>query len=153
MVNWFLLAQPSPIPEEILTSNPDRYLTSILESWGGDGAIESDVVQEYARCFRNPRVIRAICAEYRAGDSIDLDLDRAGREAGRRLRCPVLVVWAPDGLVPLFRDPLAIWRAWAPDVEGGEMSSTGPFIMEESPDETTSRIERFLRGVTWRMPT
>jgi haloacetate dehalogenase len=150
MVNWFLLAQPAPLPEELIRADPDRYLTHILGSWGGAESIEREVLDEYARCFRNPRVIDAICAEYRAGDSIDLEHDRADRDAGRRISCPVLISWVPGGLVPLFGEPLSIWRRWADDVQGGEMSTRGHFMMEEAPRETAARIQTFLAA---RVPT
>ena len=52
----------------------------------------------------------------------DVDIaDRADREAGRRIRCPVLVTWASGGLVPHFGDPLSIWATWAEDVRGEAM--------------------------------
>ena len=144
MANWFFLAQASPVPEDIIGSRSDRYLRHILESWGGTEVIESETFEEYARCFRDPRVIRAICAEYRAGDSVDLEHDRVDRDTGRRIRCPVLVTWAPNGLVPLFGDPLSIWRKWANDVQGEAMNCRGHFMMEESPQETAERIHTFL---------
>jgi haloacetate dehalogenase len=144
MVNWFFLAQPPTLPEEMIQSNPERYLKYILNSWGGSDAIEPEVFDEYARCFRNPDVIRAICAEYRAGDSLDIEHDRDDRRERRRIACPVLVIWAPHGLVPLFGDPLAIWRAWADAVQGGALDTRGHFIMEEAPRDVTARIEHFL---------
>ena len=144
MMNWFLLAQPPSLPEQFLGSNPDRYLRYILDSWGGSDVIEEPVVEEYARCFRNRDVIHAICAEYRSGDSIDMDHDRDDRKAGRRICCPVLVLWAPHGLVPLFGDPVSIWQQWADDVQGEAMTTSGHFLMEESPRETAALIEQFL---------
>jgi hypothetical protein len=56
----------------------------------------------------------------------------------------VLLAWAPGGLVPLFGDPISIWRQWADDVRGEAMPTGGHFVLEESPEQTTRLIERLL---------
>jgi haloacetate dehalogenase len=143
MTNWFWLASPSPIPERLIGADPELYLKYIVEAWNGSTAIDSDAYAEYLRCFRNPRVLHAICEEYRAGDAIDAELDRADRIARSRITCPVLVLWEQDGFVTQFGDPLAIWRTWADDVTG-EAVTGGHFLMEESPEHICDRLERFL---------
>jgi haloacetate dehalogenase len=146
IVNWFWLAQPPPVPEMLIGANPDVYLSYIINAWGGSGMIEDDARGEYARCFRNPRVIRAICEEYRAGDT-DIENDRVDAAAGRRIVCPVLVLWARDGLASQFGDPLAIWGQWAGNVTGQPLGG-GHFMMEESPEVLAGHLLRFFRHVS-----
>jgi haloacetate dehalogenase len=145
MSHWFWMAQGSDVPERLIGLDPELYLRSILEQWGAGNAIEEDAVQDYLRCMRKPEVLRAISAEYR-GDELDLEHDAADRQAGRRIQCPLLAVWAGGGLVERFGDPLAIWRRWADQV-GGRALRAGHFLMEESPGELVDQLIPFLAGI------
>ena len=42
---------------------------------------------------------------------IDLEHDRASRDAGQRVGCELLVLWGERGIVHKLFDPLALWRA------------------------------------------
>jgi haloacetate dehalogenase len=141
--HWFFLAQPPPFPERLIGGDPEFFLDHTLGSWlGRPDGIEAAARDEYRRCFRQPGVIRASCEDYRAGLSVDLEHDRADRAAGRRIACPLLVLWsATDDWKAL--DPLAVWRGWAERVDGGRIDS-GHFLMEEAPDATTAALLRFF---------
>jgi haloacetate dehalogenase len=142
MGHWFWLAQSSTIPEALIGRDPDLYVRHIIEQWNGSQVIEREAVDEYIRCMRKLEVRRTMGAEYRA-DQLDLAHDRADRIAGRRIVCPLLVVWAQGGLVEQFGDPVAIWRKWADDVDGRALTA-GHFLMEESPQELTALLVPFL---------
>jgi haloacetate dehalogenase len=140
--HWFFLAQPAPLPETLIGHAPDFYLQHTLRSWVGDPeAIAPEAMAEYVRCFRQPTKIRAACEDYRAGLSVDLADDRADREAGKRLRCPVLSIW---GTQSVSADLMDIWRRWADDVQGLALSC-GRFVMEEAPEETARALARFFQ--------
>jgi haloacetate dehalogenase len=143
MAHWFWLAQSSTAPETLVGLDPELYLRHIIEQWGGADVIEAAAVEEYLRCMRKPDVLRAMGAEYRA-DRLDLEHDRADRQAGRRIECPLLAVWARGGLTEQFGDPLAIWRNWAGQVGGGALAG-GHFMMEESPEDLAAVLMPFLR--------
>jgi haloacetate dehalogenase len=143
MTNWFWLAQPRPLPEELLKASPRRYLRHIIDAWGGARAIEPDVFEEYVRVFANPKVIGSICQEYRASDTIDLAHDRTDRQNGCRILCPVLALWEARGFVEGFGDPLSIWRNWGDRVSGRALDA-GHFLMEERPNETSELLLAFL---------
>jgi haloacetate dehalogenase len=142
MAHWFWLGQASTVPRALIGCDPDLYVRHIIDQWGGSRVIEHEVMAEYVRCMRRPNVLEAIAAEYRA-DELDLEHDRADRAAARRIRCPVLAVWARHGLTELFGDPLAIWKRWADDVRGGSLDG-GHFMMEESPDELIAWLRPLL---------
>jgi haloacetate dehalogenase len=115
-----------------------------LSSWAATpGAISPQATERYVRAF-TPEAISRICADYRAAFHVDRPMDAEDRQAGRRIRCPVLVHWgAEEGSVS--QGPLAIWRAWAEVVEGGPLPS-GHFIPEEAPEELVASLRRFLAG-------
>jgi haloacetate dehalogenase len=140
MANWFWLAQPPPIPENTISADPRAYVTYILEAWGGRAAIEPAVVDEYVRAYSNPASIHAICEEFRAGDTADIQNDRRDRDEGRRVICPMQLLWVQDGFASQFGDPIAIWRQWADDVRGRPVPG-GHFMMEESPDIVAGALE------------
>jgi haloacetate dehalogenase len=144
MANWFLLAMPSPVPEDLIARNANDYLEYIVDAWGGSDVIAPEAFAEYARCFRNPRTLRGICEEYRAGDTVDIEYDRADRVAARRITCPLLALWQKDGLMEQFGDPLTIWRVWADTVTGDAIPG-GHFMMEESPERIAGALRQFLK--------
>jgi haloacetate dehalogenase len=136
--HWFFLAQPAPLPETLIGGAPDFYLRHTLQSWEGKPqAITPQAMAEYLRCFRNPAMIRATCEDYRAGLSVDLAYDRADREAGKRIRCPVLVLWSAQRAQSY--NPVEIWQRWADDVRGVPLDG-GHFVMEEALEETAQAL-------------
>jgi pimeloyl-ACP methyl ester carboxylesterase len=76
--------------------------------------------------------------------TIDRRHDDADREAGRRIECPLLFLWAArDDLEYLYGDPLAIWRDWATDVRG-QAVDCGHHIAEEAPAELAALLAEFF---------
>jgi haloacetate dehalogenase len=91
--------------------------------------------------------VHAICEEYRAAATLDRAHDEADRAAGRRIGCPLLVLWSgPGPLGSWYRDvggPLGIWRRWASDVRGSAVEA-GHFFPEEAPTLTAAALEELL---------
>lgn len=138
---WFLLAQPPPFSERLIGGSAEYFLRHVLESWSATpGAIPPE---PYLRTF-TPPVIAAMCADYRAAFHIDRPMDADDRAAGRRIACPVLVHWGADDL-GLSDRPLAVWRGWADDVDGGPLPG-GHFIPEEAPAALVASLRGFLAG-------
>ena len=99
---------------------------------------------EYQASLRDPRVIHAICEDYRAAATIDLAHDHADRAAGRRVECPTLVLWATeDDMEDLYGDPLEIWRPWTNELRGAPIQS-GHHMAEEAPDGLAAELLAFL---------
>jgi haloacetate dehalogenase len=141
---WFFLAQPPPFAERVISASADYVLRSILESWPADpDAISEEAVEEYLRGF-TPETIPGICADYRASFHLDRQMDAEDRDAGRRIRCPMLVHWGSEE--GAMSDSLAVWRRWADSVEGGPLPS-GHFIPEEAPDQLLVSLRTFLGGL------
>lgn len=84
---------------------------------------------------------------YRAGLGIDRAHEEADRAAGRRVTCPLLVLWSSrDNLEDLHGDPLAVWREWSIDLRGGGPIDPGHHMAEEAPDELAAALLAFLRA-------
>lgn len=140
------LAQPAPFPETLIGNDPDYFLEYSLQSWRGTpGVFTPEALAAYRQAFRNPEVIHSSCEDYRAGIGCDCTLDAADREAGRKIKSPLLTLWGAKGRPNRGSAILHIWKAWADDVRG-EPIDCGHFIPEEAPDELTERLLGFLAG-------
>jgi haloacetate dehalogenase len=137
--HWPFLAQKGDLPERLIAGAPDFFLEYLVTRWAGDASsIDPAAMAEYLRCFRKQSVIRATCADYRAGATVDVEDDEADRKAGRPIACPLLVLWGKGQ-----PDMLPVWRRWAGDVRG-EPLSCGHFLAEEAPEEALKRLLPFL---------
>ncbi|MDF2096440.1 alpha/beta fold hydrolase [Aquibaculum arenosum] len=143
--HWPFLAVPAPVPERLIGSDPDFYLRHLLERWAADvTALDPAALEDCLTHFRDPAVIAATCEDYRAGATLDREHDRQDREAGRRITCPMLVLWGRDYLGHGGESPLAVWRRWAEHVEGKGFAGCGHFLPEEAPDRTADALRRFF---------
>jgi haloacetate dehalogenase len=145
---WSLLAQPEPLPERLISAAPDAVIDAALTGWGSpSSAFSPEVRAAYVEALRDPARVHAICEEYRAAATLDHEHDSADRQAGRRIACPVLVLWSGRGaLHTWYADvggPLAVWRAWANEVHGGPLDA-GHFFPEEIPKRTAQELSGFF---------
>ena len=148
--HWHLMRQPAPLPETLIGNSAQVYLDFLLERWcATDGAITAPAYAEYLRCFSNPETIRATCLDYRG---VELDLRHDEVDRGRKLDCPMLVLWGgnmakrPGWQTGASLDMLTVWRERAHDVRGRALDC-GHFLAEERPDETAAEILAFLATV------
>ena len=140
--HWFFNIQPAPFPETLIGNNAEYYLRSrFVRPTGGTGAVTDEAFAEYLRCFKDPATIHATCEDYRAGASIDLEHSNA--DGGKKVTCPLLVLWGERGTVGRLYDPMKIWRAHATNVTGKALPA-GHFLPEEVPNETLAELMRFL---------
>jgi len=135
--HWFFLAQPAPLPEQLIGANPDNYYFR-----SGREKFDPQALEDYLRCCHNPDTIHAMCEDYRAGATIDYALDEADR-GRRRIACPLLALWAKHGQLEAWYDVLAIWREWANDVRGHAIDC-GHYLAEEAPQETADALAEFF---------
>ncbi|MHC3393674.1 alpha/beta fold hydrolase [Streptomyces lavendulocolor] len=135
--HWFFFAQPD-IPERVINADPDRWYLGDPSTMGRENH------DEWRAATRNPDVVRAMLEDYRAGLTVDARHEEADRAAGRRVRCPALILWSlRDDLEELYGDPVAIWRDWADDVRGHGIDS-GHHIAEEAPEALAADLAAFF---------
>jgi haloacetate dehalogenase len=137
---WFLLAEPAPFPEQLITAAPEQFLRLIFDSWTSDArAVDDDAFAVYLDAF--PLSAEAICADYRASFWLDREHDEDDRQAGRRIECPTLVITGAEETQ--LADAAEVWRGWGADVRAATAPG-GHFIPEEAPDVLAGTLSRFL---------
>jgi len=123
---------------------PRLWLHSFFSRLTSDASIIAVAdFQEYLRSFGTAEGVHATCEDYRAGATIDLECDRADVAAGRKIRCPNLILWGTRGIVGKLFRPL---EDWADLIERpiGEAIDCGHFIPEERPQETVRLLSSFF---------
>jgi len=132
--HWFNYLRASPGPENELLAQ-QRNAPS--------GPAPSAAQQEYRRRNGTPEGVHAMCEDYRAGASVDLQHDAA--DLAKKIRCPLNVLWADGGAMDKIYDVLAIWRERARNVVGKGMPG-GHNMQEGAPAEVLAELQLFLRA-------
>jgi haloacetate dehalogenase len=138
--HWFNYLRPAPGPEDELlkqnTAPPRRPITDVAQL-------------EYRRLNSDPAMLHAMCEDYRASASVDLKIDDADLKAGKRIQCPLRVLWAANGAMGRLYDVLGIWKNEGVD-EGAKITGQGlpgnHSLQESAPKETLAELQAFLRG-------
>lgn len=135
--HWFFFAQAEK-PERSILADPDAW-------YGGSPATMGvEAYADFHSAIHDPATVHGMIEDYRAGLGLDRKHDEADRAAGRKLDCPLLVLWsALDDLEDLHGDILGIWRAWAADVRGRSLNC-GHHMAEEAPDELAAELGWFF---------
>lgn len=142
--HWFFLAQPASLPERMLAADPDAYIDAALAKMaGGLDRIEPLALEAYRTAFRNPDVRHAMCEDYRAAASEDLEHDASDFAAQRKLACPTLVLWSEQEQKARTTSPIETWSRWATNVTG-EALPGGHLLPEDAPNEVLRALRGFL---------
>jgi haloacetate dehalogenase len=142
---WFFLIQPFPVPEHMIGRDAKFYLQEVF---GGlnktPGAIAPDVMNEYERAFSNPDAIHSTCEDFRAAADIDLELDKADDESGKKIQCPLHVLWGGKNAIGALWDVPATWREKCAASVTGRALDCGHFLQEERPQDLLTELQQFL---------
>jgi len=133
--HWFNYLRAAPGPEDELKKMNDAFAARA----------SNDVMREYLRNNTNPLTIHAMCEDYRASASIDLELDAADMKSGKKIQCPLLTLWAGKGAMGKLYDVLAIWKEEGVNVAGKPMPGNHS-LQESAPKETLAEIQQFLHA-------
>ena len=131
--HWFNNVRPAPGPENDLLRQYEAQKARVT----------NEVQLEYLRTSSLPENIHAMCEDYRAGASIDLEHDEA--DLSKKIACPLLTLWGLKGPMGRIFDVLAIWKAKGVDVAGKGLPG-GHNLQEEIPDLVLAELRPFLRG-------
>lgn len=148
--HWFFLTRPDGLPERMIASSREEWLRSRFAHRSISGDVPSpEVFEEYLQAFDDD-TIRSSCADYRAAATIDLDHDRADREAGSVVSAPLLALWGERSYVGSAFDVLEVWRGFGRDVRGAAIRADH-YVAEENPSATSAALRSFLasEGVVW----
>ena len=143
--HWFFLIRPAPLPETLIRADPDLYLRSVMGSRSaGMQPFTDEAYADYLRCLQLDGTARGICEDYRASAAVDLQHDQIDRNASRKVRCPLLILWGEKGTVGTCFAPLEEWAKVAEDVQG-EALPCGHYLAEEQPQLLLEKVLPFLR--------
>jgi haloacetate dehalogenase len=88
--------------------------------------------------------IHAMCEDYRAAASIDLQHDKADLE--KKITCPLSTLWGERGPMGRIYDVLAIWKERGTKVSGKGLPG-GHNLMIDVPDQVISEVRALLKTV------
>ena len=145
--HWFFYIQPKGFPEKLLGQDPEYFIRhNLLKKVGPNttNMFSEDVIQEYIRHYSDPACIHAICEDYRASATIDLEHDEVDR--ARTITTPLLVLWGKDGVVGNIWNILEGWKKFASDVSGFGLEDCGHFVPEEKPEVVLSALLDFFEA-------
>lgn len=143
--HWFFMIQPFDLPERLMSADPDYFITrKLAKTAQGLSFFGPEALAEYRRCFRNPATVHAMCEDYRATAGVDLDMDTKDFAAGRRMTCPVLLLWGSTGAVGRNHRPAEVWAQYADNIVGAKALPCGHYLSEEAPVETHAALRDFF---------
>jgi haloacetate dehalogenase len=139
--HWFFLIQPAPLPETLLPPRAEFFLRNAVFRHVIPDAISEEVFAKYLQCFADPATLHAMCEDYRAAASIDLEHDAA--DLDRRIEQPLLALWGERGAMHQLYDVARTWRERALDVTARSLPA-GHWLPEECPDAVYATLREFL---------
>jgi len=138
--HWFFYAQPDK-PEQAIFADPKAWYKGSAESMGLEN------YEDFQAAIHDPETIIGMLGDYRAGIALDHLHDREDRRAGRKLQCPLHIIWSVrDDLEDLYADVLSVWEPWAETKVTGLGIDCGHHMAEEAPLELASALRSFFSG-------
>jgi len=130
--HWFHQLRPAPVPEkEIFAQNEAAKSRA------------TDPIQvEWLRTSSTMENIHAMCEDYRAAASIDLQHDKA--DLDKKITRPLLTLWGERGPMGRLYDVLAIWKERGTKVSGKGLPG-GHNLQIDVPDQVIAEVRALLK--------
>jgi haloacetate dehalogenase len=130
--HWFHQLRPSPIPEN-----------ELFEAGKAQKARATDPIQiEFLRTSTTMENIHAMCEDYKAAASIDLEHDKA--DLDKKITCPLSTLWGERGPMGRLYDVLAIWKERGTKVSGKGLPG-GHNLMIDVPDQVIAEVRALMK--------
>ena len=142
--HWFFFAQPYDFPETLLAGKEEYYIRRKFAKQG-EGKFSAETLAEYIRCC-TPEHIHGMSEDYRATLTVDFPMDTADWEAGKRVTCPMLVLWAEKSHTHREFDATEAWPHYATNIVRMQKLKCAHYPMEEAPEDTYDELYRFFSG-------
>ncbi|ROW06158.1 hypothetical protein VMCG_04475 [Cytospora schulzeri] len=134
------------------TTNFDFAKAQIAETFmggrqtGGLSIFTEECFEKYVENLSDPATVHAMCQDYRASASLDMEEQRRDLAEGRHIKCPLRVLWGKHGVIEKGYDAVAEWKkVTEPGVSvDGYAVDSGHYVPEQAPDEVVSAIREFL---------
>ena len=136
--HWFFYAQPDK-PERAILADPKAWYGGCVQSMGREN------YEDFQAAIHDPATVIGMLGDYRSGIELDHLHDRDDRQAGRKLQCPLHVIWSlKDDLEDLYGDVLSVWEPWAEQKVTGAGIDSGHHMAEEVPVELAGALKAFF---------
>ncbi len=136
--HWFFLGA-SPHAERVINADPFAWYRF------DEAAMGAENYEDAVAAVSDPRTVRGMLEDYRAGLTRDREHDATERASGRRVRAPVLVAWSRFGdMEELYKDPVAIWGSWCELPPRAAVVDSGHHMAEEAPEQVAAVLRSFL---------
>jgi haloacetate dehalogenase len=73
-------------------------------------------------------------------------MDRADVESGRKIACPVLVIWGAQSHTEKMFDARIAWPQYAKDIVKFCPLPCGHYPAEQVPEETYAELDKFFKS-------
>jgi len=144
LYHWTFLSQPVGFPEALLGSNTALYMRSKLMSQGlGKGGFSEELIRYYTDLC-TPENIHGVCEDYRASATLDLQQDLADKAVGRKVCCPVMLLWGQTSHTSR-ENPPDVWQEYVSHIAYAEALPCGHYPMEQAPGPTLRAMLDFFR--------
>jgi len=144
--HWFFMAQPYDIPEQFFAGKEKYYIDKKLTTMGiGKGGFAPEALAEYKRCCTADN-LHGVCEDYRAGATLDFDMDKADFEAGRKVKCPALIIWGEKSHTEKMFDARVAWPLYAENIYKLCPLPCGHYPAEQVPDRVYTELSAFLKS-------
>ncbi|MEM8565425.1 MAG: alpha/beta hydrolase [Bacteroidota bacterium] len=131
---WLFWTQDYPMPEKLMGPQAAAF----AKMTAGE---DVEAGNDYAATNGTMEAFHAMCEDYRASKSIDIEHDKSDSEA--KIKTPSLVIWGKKSNTGNFDYP-QIWRNEIENVSFLELDS-GHFVVKEKPEEILRAITPFLK--------
>ena len=146
--HWFFLIQPSPLPENLILASPRSWVENTMGGRHGVSinTFNKEALESYVEQMGVEEGVKGMCEDYRAAASVDLEESKENIERGRKIKCPLRVLWGKKGVIETQFDALKEWRAVAEEgMVDGESLGCGHYIPEEAPEDVLKHISEFFK--------
>jgi haloacetate dehalogenase len=143
--HWFFLIQPTPFPETVIASNPQAFAKNHMGGrYAGMAVFADDAMEKYVANLGDPEATHGMCEDYRASSTIDMEEATEDLKAGRKIECPLRVLWGAHGVIEKSFNAIQEWKDVSNSTVDGWKVDCGHYIPEEKPDELLRNIREFL---------
>lgn len=151
--HWPFLANPST-PEMIIAMGGDTFAKAIFEKSAGPSQVgkarlyENNAIEHYCAVFKQEDTIRGSCADYADGSVNECNEQDEDQKAGRKIKVPLLVLYAADMLGRMHDVP----ATWKPYVEAelecyGVPDGIGHYLPESAPEVTSEKVLAWVKKI------
>ncbi|GKT94371.1 alpha/beta hydrolase fold protein [Colletotrichum tofieldiae] len=146
--HWFFLIQQEPLPENLINASPRQFIELFM---GGRqpkalDIFDKDNFEYYASVMEQPAAVHAMCNDYRASATLDLEEAEADLEAGRLIQSPLLLLWGRYGVIEKCFDAVKEWqKVTSRDVSvNGSSVESGHYVPEQASNDVVKAIKEFF---------